>query len=68
MRDQKRVQMRVRETIKYWNLMMENFSQVVMEGGVECEAMKKKVYAMQDKVSKALLKAYNYGVVKGGKR
>lgn len=70
MRDQKRVQMRVRETIKHWNLMMENLSQVVQEGATECEAIKKKVYALQDEVGEALNKAYNYGNgnTNGGKR
>ena len=60
MRDQERVKMRCKLTLKHWNEMMENLDQIVMEGGWECEDYLKKFRALADDFGNAVRKSYNY--------
>ncbi len=59
-RDQDRVKMRCKLTLKHWNEMMENLDQIVMEGGWECEDYLKKLRGMAEGFGNAVRKSYNY--------
>lgn len=59
-RDQERVKMRCKLTLKHWNEMMENLSQIVMEGGYECEDFLGEFRDKADKFGDAVRRAYNF--------
>ena len=59
-RDQERVKMRCKLTLKHWNEMMENLDQIVMEGGYECKDIYTKLSSLGDTLGTAVRKSYNY--------
>ena len=59
-RDQERVKMRCKLTLKHWNEMIENLDQIVMEGGYECRDIYQKLSALGDTLGTAVRKSYNY--------